>query len=366
MNFVIATEKDSAIWDQFVANSEYPHYMQSFSWGKVKQYEGWRPTFFMAKEHGIIKGVALILSKPLPVIKHSIYYLPRGPVVDPNDLKTLLFLLRNIVRHISENNGIFLRADPYFKEAAQYDSVFEDAGFKNLQKDWSYWNAPRFVFWLKLDVGAEGILKKMAKKKRYEIRSAQKKGIRFLRGDISDIQDFHMLMIDTAGRKQISVHDSEYYSNLLRSFDNSPRAQLFLAKYRDETIAAGISLFYGKRAWLLHLASSTEHTHLPSNRGLQWEMILWAIENGCDLYDFRGTATDDPPNPNDPGYGVYKFKKTFGPDFIRTLGYYDYIGNRLLYTIFSIGEHYILPLVVDGSVKLSKLGTRLGRKLTYG
>ena len=363
MKFVKATEEDSTIWDQFVSNSQYPHYMQSFSWGKFKEKEGWEPAFFMAMDYGIIKGIALILSKSLPVIKKSIYYLPRGPVVDPDDSKTLLFLLQNLVRHISENNGIFLRADPYLSKSKAYDSLFKDAGFRKLPKEWSYWNAPRFVFWLKLDVGSDGILKKMAKKKRYEIRSATKKGIRFIRGDISDIQDFHALMIETADRKQIGVHNSDYYSNLLSAFKGSPKAQLFLAKYKDKTVAAGISLIYGKRAWLMHIASSTKNTHLPSSRALQWEMILWAIENGCDLYDFRGTAVDDPPDPDNPGYGVYKFKKSFGPEYIRTAGYYDFIGNKLFYSFFSIAEHYLLPLFVDGAMKISHLWLSLKRKL---
>jgi len=70
---------------------------------------------------------------------------------------------------------------------------------------------------------------------------------------------------------------------------------------------------------------------------------------------FVGTATDDPPSPADPGYGVYEFKKSFGPDFIRLAGYYDYILYKPLYSILIYAEKYILPFLHKGLVLYSKV-----------
>ena len=42
---------------------------------------------------------------------------------------------------------------------------------------------------------------------------------------------------------------------------------------------------------------------------MQWEMIRWAVEAGCELYDFQGVPCwYDTSHPN---YGVYRFKTGF-------------------------------------------------------
>jgi lipid II:glycine glycyltransferase (peptidoglycan interpeptide bridge formation enzyme) len=73
-------------------------------------------------------------------------------------------------------------------------------------------------------------------------------------------------------------------------------------------------------------------------------MIKWAHGLGCERYDFRGTATGDPPSEDDPGYGVYKFKQSFGPEFTRLTGYYDLVQRPLLYRAFRMTEDHLLPV----------------------
>ena len=42
---------------------------------------------------------------------------------------------------------------------------------------------------------------------------------------------------------------------------------------------------------------------------MQWEMIRWALQSGCEIYDFQGVPCwYDRDNPN---YGVYRFKTGF-------------------------------------------------------
>ena len=72
-------------------------------------------------------------------------------------------------------------------------------------------------------------------------------------------------------------------------------------------------------------------------------MIRWAIDKNCRIYDFRGTASDDPPKESDPGYGVYRFKKSFNPEYIRMIGYYDYIFSCFFYKLFISIEKYLFP-----------------------
>lgn len=54
---------------------------------------------------------------------------------------------------------------------------------------------------------------------------------------------------------------------------------------------------------------------------LQWEMIRWAIEEKCNIYDFRGVSGDI--TPDNPLYGLYRFKKRFNGNFVEFLGEYE-------------------------------------------
>jgi peptidoglycan pentaglycine glycine transferase (the first glycine) len=111
-----------------------------------------------------------------------------------------------------------------------------------------------------------------------------------------------------------------------------------------------MSVMLGRRAWLLYAASDRAHAKLRITRNVQWEMLKWARNAGCLAYDFRGTATGDPPSPEDPGFGVYVFKKSFGPEFVRLAGYYDLITRPLHHRLFRLGEENVVPALYRAKV----------------
>ena len=62
------------------------------------------------------------------------------------------------------------------------------------------------------------------------------------------------------------------------------------------------------------------------------------MESGCRQYDFLGTATNYPPSESDKGYGVYRFKKSFGSELTIMLGYFDYVFQPTLYRLMTFAE----------------------------
>jgi len=185
---------------------------------------------FSALENGSMTGAALVLFKELPVIKKRIYCIPRGPVAENSNGETLEFMLARIGKYVRENGGFFVRADPYLEETDEHDLVFEQCGYRKLAKKWSYWNCPKFVFWLGLEDGIGAVYDKMKRKNRWEIRSAEKKGIRIVRGEREDLRDFYDLMLETASRKNIGVHDFGYYDSIMETIEGQICSQLFLAR----------------------------------------------------------------------------------------------------------------------------------------
>ncbi|RLE67230.1 MAG: hypothetical protein DRJ45_09735 [Thermoprotei archaeon] len=66
-----------------------------------------------------------------------------------------------------------------------------------------------------------------------------------------------------------------------------------------------------------------------ANRLIIWEAIKWAKERGIKEFDLGGYSLDAENNPNDPRYGVNKFKKSFGGKIVKKYFYYKDYSRRL-------------------------------------
>jgi lipid II:glycine glycyltransferase (peptidoglycan interpeptide bridge formation enzyme) len=332
----------AAAWDAFVRAHPCGHFMQSWAWGAFRAGLGWEPIRLMAFREDRPCGAMQVLRKRLPG-GFAVLCAPRGPVADPADGEVLAALFAAARR--LPGLAASLRLDPYWTEDAP--SALSAAGALLLPETWSYWNAPKYVFWLDLDPGLEVLSKRLASSQRSEIRYPAKHGVTFTRGDASDVGAFHALMAETARHKGIACHGQDYYRGLLEGFGALGMADLVFAEFEGKKIATGLTVRYGDKAWLMYAASDKDHYHLRANRALQWEMIRAAAEAGCRRYDFRGTATGNPPDPKDPGYGVYEFKKSFGPEFVSLVGYCDVVFQPLLHRIFRFAETRGLPMAYD-------------------
>ena len=55
---------------------------------------------------------------------------------------------------------------------------------------------------------------------------------------------------------------------------------------------------------------------------IQWEMIKWAIETGCEVYDFQGIS-GNLEDESDHLYGLYRFKRGFNGQVDELPGEFD-------------------------------------------
>ena len=97
-------------------------------------------------------------------------------------------------------------------------------------------------------------------------------------------------------------------------------------------LSGALYLYYGNKAWYLYGASSNDFRDTMPNFTMQWAMISDSIDLGLDIYDFRGVSGDI--DENNPLYGLYKFKKGFGGDFVEFIGECDLIQNKFIYRLF--------------------------------
>lgn len=103
-------------------------------------------------------------------------------------------------------------------------------------------------------------------------------------------------------------------------------------KGQEIYLSGSIYLYYGNKAWYLYGASENILRDTMPNFAMQWSMICDSIDLGCDVYDFRGVSGD--LNPENPLYGLYKFKKGFNGDFVEFIGEFDIVVDNGIYTLY--------------------------------
>lgn len=103
-------------------------------------------------------------------------------------------------------------------------------------------------------------------------------------------------------------------------------------KGQEIYLSGSIYLYYGNKAWYLYGASENILRNTMPNFAMQWSMICDSIDLGCDVYDFRGVSGD--LNPENPLYGLYKFKKGFNGNFVEFIGEFDIVVDNGIYTLY--------------------------------
>ncbi|MGU8476501.1 peptidoglycan bridge formation glycyltransferase FemA/FemB family protein [Clostridium perfringens] len=103
-------------------------------------------------------------------------------------------------------------------------------------------------------------------------------------------------------------------------------------KGQEIYLSGSIYLYYGNKAWYLYGASENILRDTMPNFAMQWSMICDSIDLGCNVYDFRGVSGD--LNPENPLYGLYKFKKGFNGNFVEFIGEFDIVVDNGIYTLY--------------------------------
>lgn len=335
MHRVINPDRDD--WNRFVAAQSGATIYQSYEWGEIRRAHGWEPAYLALESGGEWRAAAVILKRRLPSGLGTILYSPRGPIVQTWEgvLPALVESVRQLAR---ECKGLFWRVEPpLLADDSQSAHHVSQAGFTQLAQEWSYWNRPKYEMQLSIAEGEAAVFARLGSKIRTKIRHASKRGVLIEEGcGEHDLESFYRLLKNTGLKKRIPVRSLEYFHTLYRTLVKSGMGRLFLARKDAVPVAAGLSVRFGHMATLLYL--SNDYSMQRAGWAVQWEMLRWAMAQGCTTYDFGGTGTSYPPQETDKGYGVYQFKQSFGAHIARWYGYADYVFRPASYAGFRLIE----------------------------
>lgn len=258
------------------------------------------------------KVVANIIQHDLPFGMNYLY-IPHGPEIHldeiagglKNELESFVSYIKKLAK---EQKSIFIKIEPL------QDSTIEllyGAGFKKSSKEIQ----PHRSVILDLEKSEEELLTAMHHKTRYNIKVADKSGIKI--NPSHDVEAFLKLLRKTAKRDKFSAHNENYYRKLLEFFQKGNlKTDLVLAYHSEKPVAGAIVLTADDICYYMHGASDHDARAMMAPYALHWEMIKYLKKQDLKMYDFWGIDAQKYP-------GVTRFKLGWGGRQVEYPGAFD-------------------------------------------
>lgn len=263
------------------------HPMQSYEWGEFRER--------MGNKVSRVGRFQIIWSR----LTFGLWfgYCPMSPMPSEEDLKKF-------------KNGVGIRFEP---NETKKDVPKRLVRGRHLFKPKTYW--------IDLTLSEEELFKRMTSKCRYNIRLAQKHGVKIVDGDF---ESYWKLMKKTMKRQNIYSHSEKYHRELAKlSF-----VKLFKAMYGSTVIASWMVFVWKDVIYYAYGAFDDEHKNLMAPVLGLWEIIKWGKAKGYKTLDLWGA---------EEGRGFSRFKEQFGPTLVEMAGTYD-LPISPLYWPFRIAE----------------------------
>lgn len=392
---------------------------QTEEWANLKKKNSWDSYYIGLKDNNKIIAGSLILSKKIPVINKKIFYAPRGFLIDYTNKEILETFTKQLKKFIKEENGIFVKIDPYV-EHIEHDNNgnivengynnkkaidnLKNLGYKhfgfNLMQDTLQ---PRWMHVIDTENKTlDDILKDMESKTRQILRKNEKSGIITREISKDELPLFKDIMQHTSDRREFVDRPLSYYESMWDTLHESGILKIMIAEidfniyetntkndleytqkelkeriykkennilkmnekkynqankqseneierlekqlikideykkeFGDKTTLGGIMfLIYGNEVLSLHGGSLSKLMQFQSAYSTHYAGIKYAVENGYKKYNFYGITGDF--RKENPLYGLYLFKKSFGGHVVELIGEFDLITSKFWYHSYNI------------------------------
>jgi serine/alanine adding enzyme len=322
-------------WDALVATRGGQPF-QSWAWGDLKSHFGWQPLRIATADK---TAAAQVLIRPYRGL--AVAYVPRGPVLSGNAVVDN-GLFEAVVRAAKSHRAAFLRFEPDVLENDAAAEPLRDSllglGFKTSDRTLQ----PRSSIRLDLSPSEDQLMAAFSKGHRADIRRAERDGVEVRVGAPADADVLHQMLVATNTRKSFGFHSAGYYRQLLHDFGDDARIQV--AQLDGTPVAASLIMAFGHNGIYLAAGSTAAGLEHRAAHLLQWHAIRWAKERGALTWDLWGiadargrhelaaasnsmSAADldklDATAKSDPLDGVFRFKKGWGGQVVRTLPAFD-------------------------------------------
>ena len=342
MNTQIVDINNAAELDAFTEKHENGHFLQTSLWGKVKSDWKWFGVI-CRNDSGEITGTLAVLLRKISKLPYHMMYAPRGPVCGFDDKETFIALIEAAKQEGKKYNAYELKIDKDVPDDnEEYRAIALSQGFRFKGKTINFEDFQcRCVIRILLNGRNEDeVFAAFHSDHRRKIRIAMKNNVEIKIHGSEMAETFYQIMKETCERDGFELRSAAYFAKILDVFGD--KARLYMAYYEGQPIAGAISVLWGNKVWYFYGASSNSNRKVMPNYLLQWEMIKWAIETNCKIYDFRGVAgVIDESNPL---FGLYRFKHRFDGTYIEFMGEMDLITKPAAAKIVAVSQEIMKKL----------------------
>lgn len=301
------------------------HPLQAKKWGDFREKTGVK----VIRDNGLQLTIHTI-----PHTNFTIGYLPKGPLPTKETVNELI--------KIGENEKcVFIQLEPNVENVGNLKLKIENLGLIPS----AHPLFTKYTFILDLTKSEEELLKGMSQKTRYNIRVAEKKGVKIVE-DNSDkaFEQYLKLTKETTTRQNFYAHTEKYHRLMWETLrqaqsklveDDELTAHLFEALYDKEVLVAWIVFVLDDTLYYPYGASSSNHRETMASNLMMWEVIKFGKKLGLKKFDMWG-ALGPNPDTKDPWFGFHRFKEGYGGRLAEFVGSYDLVINKKMYFAYKL------------------------------
>ncbi|MDD6879311.1 MAG: peptidoglycan bridge formation glycyltransferase FemA/FemB family protein [bacterium] len=232
----------------YAINHPNGSFYQTPQWGKLKQTNGWKYYLLGYKENKKIICACMLLEKQTP-IKRSIFYCPKGFLIDYNDFELLKQFTYDLKKFIIEKKGFMLKIDPNVvyqlrnKEGIPFGNK-NDIVIDNLKKigfhHFGFNNEfetmqPRFLCGINIEnTTYDDLIKTFTKNTKKRLLELKNLAVQVKKADKSEYSIAVNILDETNHRKHLAGRPCEYYIKMKDLFKD--QIDFYLC-YIDKKIA---------------------------------------------------------------------------------------------------------------------------------
>ncbi|MFH1838192.1 MAG: peptidoglycan bridge formation glycyltransferase FemA/FemB family protein [Candidatus Kuenenbacteria bacterium] len=299
---IIYLDKENEDYENFIKNHPFGSINQSFIWGKFQEKIPKRKFYCLAvlDDQNKIIASALLIKYKIFFNKNYLYSV-FGPVYDFKNKKVSQILFNEIDKIAKKEKSISCKIGPNIPlESIDKNSLNSLQILKDYFKKYKFYSSyeqqqqPLDVLILDLTQSEKEIFNQMKHKGRYNIRLAQKKGVKIYSSVNleNDLNIFYNLIKETAEKNNFFCYSKEYYKKMIKTLNEKNLIRIFIAKLNDQPLATAIIVFYGSKVIYYYGGSSNKNREVMAPYLLHWEIIKEAKKRNCKTYDFWGVIPE--------------------------------------------------------------------------
>ncbi len=305
-------------------NKLVTHVIQSWEWGEFRKSLGITVLRYGLFRGNKLKTVFQLTIHHIPFTNYYVGYLPKGPYPDR--------AFTNALKSIGKaHNCAFIKLEPNVQVTSNKAQVTRDF-IKSIKTLFTKYN-----FILDLTKSEEELLKNMHPKTRYNIKLAQKHGVRVEeKVDDEAFKIYLKLYFETTKRQGYHGHNKHYHKKVWETLRKTDMARLLVAYFKNQPLTCWMLLNFKDTLYYPYGGSSKIHPEVMANNLICWEGIKLGKKMGLKKFDMWGA---------DFRYGFHKFKQGYGGELVEYIGTFDLVFNWPLYLAFTIIDK-LMPLKV--------------------